>query len=58
VGWPKGLHGREGDRIPCVVEVEGNEIWWIEIVVRIGNPSFGLLSVDSGQPRGSYLLVD
>jgi hypothetical protein len=35
VGWPEGLHGREGDPIPWVVQVEGKESWWIGILLEL-----------------------
>jgi hypothetical protein len=49
VGRPEGLCAVKGDPIPWVVQVVGKRVEpWV----------FGLLIVESGQPRGSYLLVD
>jgi len=42
MGWPKGLHGREGDNIHWVVQVEGKESWWIGIFVGFINVGIGL----------------
>jgi hypothetical protein len=35
VGYPEGLHSKEGDPIPWVADDEGKQSWWIEIVVRV-----------------------
>jgi len=46
------LHGKEGDPIPLVVQVEGKDILWIEIDVGVRNLGFRIMSMENGQPIG------
>jgi len=57
MGRPRDYVVEKGDLIPWVMQVVGKNVGRLELLLE-QNLGFGLLDVESGQPRGPGLLVD